>query len=115
MKNSQLYVKLKREKSDGSALIAEKVGPANLFLQSLFSRVEVTLQNKATITCIYNPYRAYIQTLLKYGQDALSSQLQTQGWGMDDADSPGVTDPSGSKNGLFFDSYGSPPEENSIL
>ena len=79
LKNSHLYVKLKVQISDGSALVAEKVGPANLFLQSLFSTVEVTLQNKATITCNYNPYRAYIQTLLKYGQDALSSQLQTQG------------------------------------
>ena len=86
---------------DGSALVAEKVGPANLFLQSLFSTVEVTLQNKSTITCNYNPYRACIQTLLKYRQDALSSQLQTQGWGMDNADSLGLTDPSGSNYGLF--------------
>ena len=101
LKNSQLYVKLKEEKSDGTALVAEKVGPANLFLQRLFSTVEVTLQNKAMITCNYNPYIAYIQTLLKYGQDALLSQLQTQGWCMDDADSPSVTDPSGSNNGLF--------------
>ena len=101
LKNSQLYVKLKVEKSDGSALVAEKVGPPNLFLQSFFSMVEVTLQNKAMITCNYNPYRAYIQTLLKYGQDALSTQLRTQGWCMDDADSLGVTDPSGSNNGLF--------------
>ena len=77
------------------------MGPANLFLQSLFSMVEVTLWNKATITCNYNPYRAYIQTLLKYGQDTLSGQLQTHGWGIEDADSPGVTDPSGSNNRLF--------------
>lgn len=77
------------------------MGPANLFLQSLFSTTEVTLQNKASITCNYNPYRAYIQTLLNYGQDALSSQIQTQGWIMDDSDSPGVTDPNGSNNGLF--------------
>ena len=77
LKNSQLYVKLKVETFDGSALVGEKVGPANLFLQSLFPTVEVTLQNKATITCNYNPYRAYIQTLLKYRQDALSSQIQT--------------------------------------
>ena len=54
-KNSQLYVKLKVEKSDGTVFIAEKVGPTKLFLQSLFSTVEVTLQNKATITCNYNP------------------------------------------------------------
>ena len=68
---------------------------------SLFSATEVTLQNKASISNNYNPYRAYIHTLLHYGQDALVSQVQTQGWTMDDADSPGVTDPTGSNNGVF--------------
>ena len=102
LRNSQIYVKLKVVKSDGGALTTEKVGPANLFLQSLFSSTEVTLQNKASITCNYNAYRAYIQTLLHNGQDALSSQLQSQGWHMDDADSPGVTDPTGTNNGLFI-------------
>lgn len=51
---SQLYVKLKVRKADES----DKVGPVNLFLQSLFSTTEVTLQNKATITCNYSPYKA---------------------------------------------------------
>ncbi|XP_053398235.1 uncharacterized protein LOC123534687 [Mercenaria mercenaria] len=88
LRNSQIYVRLKVEKSDGTALTAEKVGPANLFLQALFSTTEVTLQNKATITCNYNPYRAYIQTVLNYGKDATSSQLDTQLFNMDDADSP---------------------------
>ena len=94
-------MKLKVKKSDGTALTTEKVGPANLFLQSLFTSSEVTLQNKASITCNYNSYRAYIQTLLNYGQDALSTQVTTQGWYMDDADSPGVTDPTGSNNALY--------------
>ena len=61
----------------------------------------MTLQNKTTITCNYSSYRAYIPTLLKYGQDALLSQIKSQGWVMDDADSPGVTDPAGTNNGLF--------------
>ncbi|XP_060554040.1 uncharacterized protein F54H12.2-like [Ruditapes philippinarum] len=105
LKNSQIYVRLKVEKSDGTALTnvkVEKVGPANLFLQSLFSTAEVTLQNKATITCNYNPYRAYMQTLLNYGSDAITSQLDTQLFIRDDADSPGVTDPNGNNNGLFL-------------
>lgn len=102
LKNSQLYVRLKVQKPDGSPLAKEdKVGPANLLLQSLFSSSEVSLQNKASITCNYNPYRAYIQTLLNNGQDALNSQTTCQGWLMDDSDSPGVTDPSGSNNALF--------------
>ena len=101
LKNCQLYVRLKVQKADGTDLTTEKVGPANLFLQSLFSATEVSLQNKASITNNYNPYRAYIHTLLKYGGDALSSQIQTQGWLMDYHDSPGVTDPAGSNKGLF--------------
>ena len=73
LRNSQIYVRLKVTKADGSALRTEKVDPANMFLQALFSTTEVTLQNKATITCNYNPYRDYIPTLLNYGTDAVSS------------------------------------------
>ena len=62
-----------------------------MILQTLFSTTEVTLQNKATITFNYNPYRAYIHTLLNYGTDAASSQLITQLFHMDDFDSPGKT------------------------
>ena len=45
LKNSQIYVRLRATKADGTALTSEKVGPANLFLQALFSTTEVTLQN----------------------------------------------------------------------
>lgn len=64
---SQLYAKLKVVKANGTALAdGEKTGPVNLFMQALFSSTEVTLQNKATITCNYNPYRAMIWNLLNY-------------------------------------------------
>ena len=98
---SQMYVKLKVLKADGSVLAGDKTGPVNLFLQALFSSTEVTLQNKASITCNYNPYRAMIQTLLKYGSEAKSSQLESQIWTMDDSDSPGVTDPTSTNSGLL--------------
>ena len=47
-----------------------KVGPANLFLQALmcFSK---KLRYK---TNPYNPYQAYIQTLINSGQDTLSNK-----------------------------------------
>ncbi|XP_052761972.1 uncharacterized protein F54H12.2-like [Mya arenaria] len=105
LKNSRIFVKVKVTKADGSAIgekADNKVAPTNMFLQALFSTVEVTLQNKATITCNYNPYRAYIPTILKYGRDAADSQLTTQCFIMDDADSPGVVDPNGTNNGLFL-------------
>lgn len=74
LKHSQLYVRLKVQLADRSALYTEKAGPANLFLTNLFSSTEVTLQNKVSMTCYYNSYSAYIQTLLQNGQDALSGQ-----------------------------------------
>ena len=99
----QLYVKLKVKTSDGSDLVsADKVGPVNLFLQALFSTAEVTLQNKVFVTCNYNPYRAMMETLLKFGQDAKASQQISSLFIKDDWDHPEVTDPTGANNGLFL-------------
>jgi len=102
LKGSQLYVKLKVKKADGTAMPdAEKTGPVNLFLQALFSSTEVSLQNKATITCNYNPYRAMIQTMLNFGQDAKTSQLHSQLYIKDDSDHPEDTNPAGDNAGLY--------------
>ena len=46
----------------------------NLFLHSLFSQVDISL-NGTLITASTNPYRAMLETLLSYGEDAKSSQL----------------------------------------
>lgn len=100
---SQLYVKLKVKKGNGSKIVStDKVRPVNLFLQALFSTTEVTLQNKAIITSNYNPYRAMFETLLNFGQDAKSSQLLSQLFIKDDSDHPEDTDPGGNNNGLFL-------------
>ena len=52
------------------------VTPCNLLLHSLFSEVDVHL-NGTLISSSNNtyPYRAYLETLLSYGQDAKKSQL----------------------------------------
>lgn len=100
---SQLYVKLKVKKGNGSKIVStDKVGPVNLFLQALFSTTEVTLPNKAIITSNYNPYRAMFETLLNFGQDAKSSHLLSQLFIKDDSDHPEDTDPGGNNNGLFL-------------
>ena len=67
LKGTQIYVKLKVVNPNGSDITSAKVGPVNLFLQSLFSTTEVTLQNKIIMTCNYNPYHAMIHALLHYG------------------------------------------------
>lgn len=87
LKRSKLYVKAKIVKGDGSKLeTTDYVGPVNLFLQSMFSQVEVTMQGKlATSTTSHYPYKAMIQTLLSYGDEAKTSQLTSQLWEKDTA------------------------------
>ena len=75
--NTMLYVKAKITKMDGTDLDAGAVvGPVNLFLHSLFSQVDISL-NGTLITSSTNtyPYRAMLETLLSYGEDAKKSQL----------------------------------------
>jgi hypothetical protein len=101
LKECQLYVKLKILHTDGSVMVkGDKTGPVNMFLQALFSSTEVTLQNKAVISCNYNRYRAMFQTLLNYGQDAKSSQFTSQLFYKDEGR---VNDPSvsGGNSGLY--------------
>ena len=67
----------------------------NLFLQALFSTTEVTLQDKAVITCNHNPY------YYNYGKDANSSQLSSQLFIKNNNEHIGDTDPGGGNSGLF--------------
>ena len=74
---TQLFVKAKITKANGTAIDADtQVGPVNLFLHSLFSQVDVAL-NEQLISPSTNtyPYRAMIETLLNYGEEAKTSQL----------------------------------------
>ena len=102
LKGLQLYMKLRVLKSDGSLLTPnEKVGPVNLFLQSLFSSTEVTFQNKTSVTCNNNPYTAMILTLLNLDSSAKESQTTSQLFIMDDADHPEDPDPAGNNSSLY--------------
>ena len=69
--------KVKITRADGTNLALDSpIGPSNLFLHSLFSQVDVSL-NGTLITASTNtyPYRAMIETLLSYGEDAKRTQL----------------------------------------
>lgn len=82
---SQVYVKLKITKGDGGNLDNdENVGPINLLLHSLFSQVDVSLNDKliSQPTNTY-AYRAYLETLLNYGSTALDSHLTSSLWYQD--------------------------------
>ena len=57
------------------------IGPVNLWLHSLFSQVDLSL-NERLVTPSMNtyPYRAYIETLLSYGSAAKNSYLTAALW-----------------------------------
>lgn len=62
------------------------IAPVNNFLHSMFSQVDVYLNQKNVCppSSHYN-YRAYIENLLNYGEDAKNSHLQTALWYKDTA------------------------------
>jgi len=79
---SYLHAKVKVLKSDGAVLDnSDSIAPINLLLHSLFSQVDVSL-NERNISSASNtyPYRAYIETLLNYGEDAKKSLLTCEGF-----------------------------------
>ena len=75
--NSYLHVKAKITKANDADLDGgEPVGPVNLWLHSLFSQVELFLNNKlVTPSSTPYPYRAYIETILNFSKDTKSSHL----------------------------------------
>lgn len=77
LSETQIYVKVKVTHQDGTTLVADdQVGPVNLFLQSLFSQVDVSLNDRViTPSTPTYPYRAMIESLLQYGSDCKATQL----------------------------------------
>ena len=74
---TQLYVKAKITLENGEDLPDDaNVGPVNLFLQSLFNQIDVSLNERliSSSTPTYS-YRAMIETLLSYGKEAKESHL----------------------------------------
>ena len=88
LSQTKLYIRAKIVRPDGSDLPQDaKVGPVNLWLQSLWSQVDVSLGGKL-VTDATNcyPYRAYLETLLNYGSEAKQTQLTS---GLFYQDTPG--------------------------
>ena len=85
--NTYLHLNVKITKSDGTAIgNGVKVGPSNLLLHTLFSQVDVSLNDKlvSSSSATY-AYRALIETLLGYGTSAKLTQLTTAGFYKDTA------------------------------
>ena len=74
-----LFAKVQLLKADLTPIGADdRVAPVNLFLHSLFSQVDIKL-NETLISDTSNtyPYRAYLETLLSYDNNAKLSQLRS--------------------------------------
>jgi len=85
--NVLLYVRAKIIRNNNADLQGDStVGPVNLMLHSMFSQVDVSL-NDTLISSSTNtyPYKAMLETLLSYGEDAKKSQLTSEMFYKDDA------------------------------
>ena len=86
--NIQLYIRAKILNADGVTPldVNNTVAPVNLMLHSMFSQVDISL-NGTLISSSTNtyPYRAMLETLLSYGEDAKKSQLTSELFYKDDA------------------------------
>ena len=88
-------MKAKDTKAIGTAFDADtQVGTVNLSLHSLFSQVEVSLNDRpiSAATNTY-PYRAMIESLLNYGEEVKTSQLSMSMFCKDTAGKMGVVNP----------------------
>ena len=92
---TMLFVRLKVTKANGANLNEkEKVGPINLFLQSLFKQVDVYLNgNLITQSTGTYSYKSYLETILNYGPAAKTSLLTGQLFYKDTGGSMDETDP----------------------
>lgn len=75
LNDSFLYLTVKIVDKDGNNLSSAPVGTANNFLHSLFSQVDLYINNQliSTTNNCY-AYKAYIESILSYGSDYMNSQ-----------------------------------------
>ena len=100
--NTYLLVRAKLVRGVGTDIAGDTpVAPVNIWLHSLFSQVDVYL-NDTLVTPSSNtyPFRAYVETLLSYGEEAKKTQLTSQLWYKDTADHMEATTENGGNIGL---------------
>ena len=101
--NTYLLIRAKVVRGVGTELAADTtVAPVNNWLHSLFSQVDVYL-NDTLVTPSSNtyPFRAYVDTVLSYGAEAKNTQLTSQLWYKDTAGQMDATTVDGGNTGLI--------------
>ena len=100
--NTYLLIRAKVVRGDGTDLAADtSVAPVNNWLHSLFSQVDVYL-NDTLVTPSSNtyPFRAYVDTVLSYGDEVKNTQLTSQLWYKDTTGHMDATHVDGGNTGL---------------
>ncbi|XP_072021487.1 uncharacterized protein F54H12.2-like [Amphiura filiformis] len=98
LSDSYLQISAKITGADGTDIEdASEVGPVNLFLHSLFSQVDVSLNGRlVSQSSSTYAYRALLESLLNYGQDATTTQLTSAMFYKDTAGNMEATNPGAS-------------------
>lgn len=80
--NFYIHLKVKIQNSDGTDLADDsKFFPENLLLHSLFSTLDIYLNETNITTSSYNyAYRAYLETILNYSKDEKNTVLKSSGY-----------------------------------
>ena len=100
--NTYLLIRAKVVRGVGTDLAADTpVAPVNNWLHYLFSQVDVYL-NDTLVTPSSNtyPFRAYVDTVLSYGDEAKNTQLTSHLWYKDSAGHMDATNVDGGNTGL---------------
>ena len=100
--NTYLLIRAKVVRGDGTDLAADtQVAPVNNWLHSLFSQVDVYINDTlVTPSSDTYPFRSYVETLLSYGAEAKKTQLTSQLWYKDTAGHMHATLDNGGNAGL---------------
>ena len=101
LSETYLHIVAKITKPDGTdCTTSDDIGPVNLFLHSMFSQVETSL-NERLVTSSSNTYayRSYLEALLSYGESAKKSFLTASLWYKDTA---GSMDSTSDNAGLMY-------------
>ena len=115
LKNTRLKIKFRILQGNGNIVPpmrskekkpipdASKVGPVNLFLQTMWRQVDVTIQQQLVSPNISTnyPYKAYLETLLNYGWGAKDTQIDSQIYRKDTGSSDQADPAEGSNMGLL--------------
>lgn len=103
LRRCRLHVKARIVDGDGVPAAADtNVSPVNLTLHSIFSQVDVQLQQQLVSSNQMYPYKAYMETLLHHDKSAKDTFLQSEGFYKDQSATVDACDRESAENtGLF--------------